>query len=93
MADTTDSRSDRIFDHARQAAIALAEALFPQGVPREQLLALAQESAQTFRAATVEDGQDSDVAMYRSAFLWAYEERWRALVVAPTAAMHHHFIP
>ncbi|MBA3823738.1 MAG: hypothetical protein H0X24_07525 [Ktedonobacterales bacterium] len=91
MVDSIDSRSDTIFDHARQAAIALAEAHFPRGVSREQLIALAQENAQFFGVAAG-PMQDGDRAMYQGAFLWAYEERRRALVAAPTAAMHQHFI-
>jgi hypothetical protein len=87
-----DSLPDRIIDHARQAAIVYAESLFPQGVPSEQLMQLAQGSAQTFFASTEEDGRDSDIQMYVGAFLWAYNERRRAIQAAPSATMHQHFI-
>ncbi len=91
MADLAVSLADRIFDHARHAAITAAETLFPTGVPREQILVLAAESARTFFATAVGDVA-SDMAMYRGAFLWAYAERHRALAAAPTANMHQHFI-
>jgi hypothetical protein len=84
--------ADRLFDHSREAAITLAEQMFPQGIPREQLLAHARESAHTFLGMEVSDVAERSFAMYINAFVWAYEKRQRALAQAPTANRHPHFI-